>query len=223
MLKELIAVWNYDSPLAELFKRFDEMLVIAKDMFSISTSYMNQEIADGSVCEQIIKMDSKLNTLQQVISRDIVTHISVSGTNDVVPCLLLISLTKDIERVGDYCKNIEEVFSRAQDLKKDPIASTLENMRKKIFVWFEQTQKAFDTNDRELARITREEAYLYEKECDRLVWGLVADINGRNGVAAALALRFFKRVIAHLGNICTSVIMPFDKLDYFDKQQRGEG
>jgi phosphate uptake regulator len=90
-------------------------------------------------------------------------------------------------------------------------------MRAKILIWFDQTKRAFDRNDRELAKSTREEAFLHEKECDRLVWELAVDNGGRNAVAVAIIIRFFKRVAAHLGNICTSVVMPIDKLDYFDE------
>ena len=35
-------------------------------------------------------------------------------------------------------------------------------------------------------------------------------------VAAALASRYFKRIAAHARNIVTSVVMPLDKIDFFD-------
>ncbi len=224
VLKELIAFWHDDSPLKEIFKRFDEMTVIAKDMFKLATSYLAGPADGESIYHQIIHMDSKLNTLQQVIRRDIVTHISVQGTADIVPCFLLISLVKDVERVGDYCKNIDEIFRYAPKVIEDPLAPDLKDMSAKIITWFEQTKKAFDNCERDLARSTREEAYKLEKTCDRQVWALSADNQGRNAVAVAMLLRFFKRITAHLGNICTSVVMPFDKLDYFEKpgNKRGE-
>ncbi|MFH1830757.1 MAG: PhoU domain-containing protein [Pseudomonadota bacterium] len=223
VLKELIAFWHDDSPLKEIFKRFDEMIVIAKDMFKIATSYFSSKVEGETIYHQLIQMDSKLNTLQQVLRRDIVTHISVQGTADIVPCLLLISLVKDVERIGDYCKNIDEIFRHAPYTVKDPLAPELKDMSLKIVTWFEQTKRAFDNCDKELARKTREDAYFSEKECDKLVWALSEDNKGRNAVAAALMIRFFKRVIAHLGNICTSVVMPFDKLDYFEKPKGKPG
>ena len=216
VLKELLSLWHDESALKEIFHRFDDMLLGAKDMFSLSTSYLTDG-AEANLRKNIVKMDSHLNTLQQVIRRDIITHISVHGTSDVVPCLLLMSLTKDAERIGDYCKNIQEMMERSPQLKSDPLRPDLLDMRAKILIWFDQTKRAFDRNDRDLAKSTREEAFLHEKECDRLVWELAADNGGRNAVAMAITIRFFKRVAAHLGNICTSVIMPIDKLDYFEE------
>lgn len=218
MLKELLGLWHDRSPLTELSKSFDEMLSIAKEMFSMASSYLVDDVDSKSIRQKLVEMDGRLNTLQQVIRRDLLTHISVQGTTaDIVPCLLLMSLVKDAERIGDYCKNIDEIFRHSPSLKDDPLHDDLMEMRGKILEWFGQTMRAFDDNDKDLAKSTREDAYLHEKECDRLLWKLAADNEGRNAVSIALMLRFFKRIAAHLGNICTSVSMPFDKLDYFEK------
>ena len=217
VLKELLSFWHDDTPLAEILKRFDEMIVIAKEMFNKSTSPLKGEEDGEALHRHLIQMDSKLNTLQQVIRRDIVTHISVQGTADIVPCFLLISLIKDVERIGDYCKNFLEIYRHAPKLASDPLLPDIVDMRDKILIWFEQTKRAFDRSDSALAKTTREEAYLHEKECDRQIWSLASDEKGRNAVAVAMILRFFKRIAAHLGNVCTSVVMPFDKLDYFEK------
>jgi len=127
------------------------------------------------------------------------------------------SLTKDAERVGDYCKNIYEILATNARIKGDPLLPDITGMRSKLLVWFDQTKRAFDRADKELAQTTREEAYLHEKECDRIVWSLAENDGDRNPVAIAMLVRFFKRVAAHLGNICTSVVMPLDRLDYFKK------
>jgi hypothetical protein len=38
-----------------------------------------------------------------------------------------------------------------------------------------------------------------------------------DAVARALALRYFKRIVAHLTNVLSAVVMPIDRLDYFDE------
>ncbi|HEX2189691.1 MAG TPA: hypothetical protein VHG51_12370, partial [Longimicrobiaceae bacterium] len=44
-----------------------------------------------------------------------------------------------------------------------------------------------------------------------------ADDQGPQAVARALAYRYLKRVVAHLMNLLSAVIMPLDRLDYFDE------
>jgi hypothetical protein len=38
-----------------------------------------------------------------------------------------------------------------------------------------------------------------------------------HAVARALARRYLKRIVAHLTNVLSAVVMPIDRLDYFDE------
>ena len=218
VIKELLSFWHDESALKHIFSNFDDMLKTSKMMFELSTEVLfgNEENIELSR-RRLVKMDSRLNTLQQVIRRDIVTHIAVQGTSDIVPCLVMMSVTKDAERTGDYAKNIIEVAEHCGGIVNDPLFNELKAMRQQVFVWFDKTKESLNNNDSNLAREVREEAYDHEKKCDKLIWQLAEDNGGRNAVAAALMLRFFKRISAHLGNILTTVVMPFDMIDYHEK------
>src|SRR5690606_35197371 len=53
---------------------------------------------------------------------------------------------------------------------------------------------------------------------DRRVSALVRGKDEQpQAVARALAYRYLKRVVAHMTNVLSAVIMPVDKLDYFDE------
>jgi hypothetical protein len=41
-------------------------------------------------------------------------------------------------------------------------------------------------------------------------------------VCFALAARHFKRIVAHLVNLATSVVLPYSDLDYFDERRKNE-
>jgi hypothetical protein len=40
---------------------------------------------------------------------------------------------------------------------------------------------------------------------------------GEQAVAQALTYRYLKRIVAHLLNVLSAVVMPVDRLDYFDE------
>lgn len=219
VFQELLSFWRDQSSLKHVFSSFDDMLATAKHMFELSSEAVFSKKKDiEQIKRSLLKMDSRLNTLQQVIRRDIITHIAVQGTADIVPCLVMMSITKDAERIGDYAKNICEVAEHQPKLSEDPLFEYIKDMGTRINDWFDGTRDAFDNTDKALARQVRQSAYSYEKNCDQLIWGLAEDNEGRNAVGIALMLRFFKRVAAHLGNILTTVIMPFDKIDYHEKE-----
>lgn len=219
VFQELLSFWRDQSALKHVFRNFDDMLKTSKNMFEMATESLFSEQRDIEPSKRrLVEMDSRLNTLQQVIRRDIITHIAVQGISDIVPCMVMMSVIKDAERTGDYTKNIIEIAEHCASIHNDPLYEELKSMRSKIAVWYDKTRNAIDKTDGNLAREAQRETYDLEKKCDKLIWDLASDNGGRNAVAAALMLRFFKRISAHLGNILTTVVMPFDKIDYFEKE-----
>ena len=216
----LISFWDNESNIKHIFHQFDEMLIVGKEMFAKSSdSIFNPPANMEALGKELNQLDSKINELHQLVRRDIITHISVHGTEDILPCFLLITLIKDAERLGDYTKNIQEIAERCPSIKDDPLAGKLKTMQENILLWFDQTKGVFENLDHETAQEIREATYAQAKECDQYVWNLIDDQQGRNALGIAIQFRFFKRITAHMGNILSSVQMPFDKVDYFEKAE----
>lgn len=219
VIQELLSFWKDKSSLKHVFDNFDVMLVASKNMFETACDAVFLGKNDiNRTRRRLVKIDSRINTLQQIIRRDIIMHVAVQGTADIVPCLVMMSITKDAERTGDYSKNIAEIAEHCPTINKDPLIETLAEMRTTISSWYEKTKWAFENTDKDLARTTREEAYRLERQCDKMLWELTDENLGRNAAAVALLIRYFKRIVAHLGNILTTVVMPFDKIDYYEKE-----
>ena len=74
----------------------------------------------------------------------------------------------------------------------------------------------FEQQDSDKARDFLGEVAKLEDQCDTAVEALLQPA-GRNAAVTVLAYRYFKRVISHIGNVVTSLVVPLDKLDYFDE------
>ena len=46
---------------------------------------------------------------------------------------------------------------------------------------------------------------------------LRGDLRSADAVCVVLGLRFYKRIAAHMANIATCVVMPVDKMDFYDE------
>jgi hypothetical protein len=58
------------------------------------------------------------------------------------------------------------------------------------------------------------------KWCDSVVVELAhSDLSVNEAVCFTLLARYFKRIVAHLVNIATSVILPLSDLDYYDEKR----
>ena len=59
---------------------------------------------------RIYEKDVKINKTERAVRKQLVGHLCVAGnTADVPFALLMMSMVKDVERLGDYAKNLTEV------------------------------------------------------------------------------------------------------------------
>ena len=145
----------------------------------------------------------------------IVEHLALRPTVDVPVCLVLMSVVKDAERLGDYAKNLFEVSELLEKpLDRKLFSSYFDKADEKIISLIEKTRSAFLSSDEELARelsvLEREVVVNCEEAIKKLAQG---NLSSNLSVCFTLIARYYKRTAAHLLNIGTAVIRPISELD----------
>ena len=103
MFGDIWKFWKKETLIDKAEEEVERMLVIAKNMFKIAMSVlldMEKSKAD------IYKMDRGLNAIQIDVRRKILEHLSINPAMDITASLILITIVVDIERLGDYSKNV---------------------------------------------------------------------------------------------------------------------
>jgi phosphate uptake regulator len=169
------------------------------------------------VKEEMYRRDIEVNRAERSIRKRIVEHLSVQPGVDVPACLILMSVVKDAERIGDYCKNIlDAAKSEAEPLSECDSFETFQDIQKEIAGMFAKTRKALTESDATLGNEVIVEERNIGARCEALIERLSSDrFTARVAVPRALLARYLKRVSAHLGNLASSLVMPLHKLDYF--------
>ena len=172
----------------------------------------------ASVADEVRRTDRQINVTEMEIRRELVVHFSVHAGADATEMLVFMNMVKDLERIGDYNKNVFDLaeggvsFAGADDLDRilgfrDEISSRIALMREILTVRDEDRARAYIARSDELRR-----------EFDALVGELVHSTDpASHAVPRALLYRFLKRINAHSLNVVTAVIMPVDRLDYYDE------
>jgi len=222
MLKNLLSFWKGKDFLQSVLDEFSKMLEDTQNMFQSVCNKLIKENDEPGLDDRLYSLDKRVNNIEKDIRKKVVEHLSIQPGSDLPSCLILMSVVKDAERIGDYAKNLLEVAR----LKKGPWSKELyfELFNKScehILEMFEKTKKAFIESDRNTAEeIWRTERELLQK-CDKILKYLAdSDINTNQAVCFTLMARYCKRVAAHLTNIATSVILPISELDFFDERHR---
>jgi len=220
MLRELISIFRSSDPLREMGQRFVEMLGIAKELALRAGASVFEASVPPQELTWIYKQDVEVNKLERLIRKQVITHLSLSGnTADLPYCILLISLVKDVERIGDYAKNLVEINEFFPGpLPDDELVSELKQIRSGVELAFEGLADVRDRSDQEKALGLIREGQALAHRCDALVTRVAqSSYDACTATAVALSTRYYKRIGGHVLNILSSVVMPLHKVDYYDE------
>ncbi|MCK9561056.1 MAG: PhoU domain-containing protein [Candidatus Marinimicrobia bacterium] len=220
MFTEFLKIWKKKSLTAETLGQALKMLMKTREMF-VESMWSLRESDTGELRLDIYQHDKTINKLERDIRKKLMTHLMISDKSEVISALTLTSVVNDVERIGDYTKNIADLaILHKKTLHAANFEETVVSIEKRVKDFFDWTIKAFPESDKELAR---QVIHQYKDvSCDSailtntLVKG-ECQLNISDAVTLALYARFLKRVAAHLFNICTSIVNPFHRIGFKEK------
>jgi len=224
MFKNLLQFWKGKDFLSQVFEDFKNMLDDTEGMFNSVCRQLIHNEKRPNLKDKIYDIDQRVNDLQKDIRKRVVEHLTLRPSSDASTCLLLMSVVKDAERLGDYSKNLLEVSTFLEKpIDKDKYRRLFNDIEAEILELFKKTKKAFIESDAAVA----EKSWVFErsiaKRCDQIIEKLTkSNLSVNEAVNFTLMARYFKRIAAHLTNIATSVILPLCDLDYFDERRKDE-
>ncbi len=215
-------MWRGRTLVGDMINEFGRMLDLGQRMFTDITNVLFEGGDVEIIRDDFFHNDQRINELEQSIRRKVIIHLSGQAQADVAASLIMMSVTKDAERIGDYTKNIFEVFEAIHLLNEDcDFRTQLMALRDKIITGFTRVTEAFKSSDVKAAEELIREFLVLQNECEEATRQLLTgECKAENPVAYALLFRFFKRILCHQTNIASSLTMPVDKLDFHDEPLR---
>ena len=220
VFKDLVTIWNSEDSLSQAWTSSNEMLHLSHEMFTDSVNALRSG-EKNKVIKSIKLRDEEINQYHKDIRKKVVTHYSVSkDVTNINSGLVLINMVVDIERVGDYTKNILDLAKYyPKKLRSEKISEDLRIIEQAVIERFQNTVKAVEEMD-EIA--AKELIKSYRSDLGKLSDNLVAssisgDLEiGEEHMASSMVLyaRYLKRIGAHLKNITSVVINPFESIGY---------
>jgi phosphate transport system protein len=218
MFRQLFSALKSGDILDRAFSEFSEMLDHAEWMFIRANEVLNHKVPPEEVRDSIYDRDKGINDLLKGIRRKIVRHLTISPRGDAPACLALMSVAKDAERIGDYCKNVFEVGQfYSEEFRVERYHEPLEAIRADVEHLFTAVRGAWGESDQKAAKQAIKSADEIRGRCDEIIAQLLGDqasIQTHEAVAYSLLARHYKRVAAHLANISTAVTGRIEDLDF---------
>jgi phosphate uptake regulator len=221
MFHWLKKIQNSVSSAEEALQYFEQMLEDGRYMFETASNALLAGTDPDLVKEDLWSTDKRINALERRIRRRVITHLTTHGSGAIASDLVLMSIVKDAERIGDYCKNIFDLALLDRGCAEDAIPDLLD-AKSKLNRLLAKARNIYKSEDIENAKAFIEQADELAQHCDRQSIAMVLrdDSDGKSAITA-LTYRYFKRVTAHSMNVITSLVVPVDQLDYYDEDKAG--
>lgn len=221
MLHEIIQLLKRDNLMVQALNECYEMVDICRAMLDASVTSLRQR-DDASIDLDIKALDKKLNAFERDVRRKVMTHLSIVKAGDLSSGLVLVSIVIDLERIGDYSKNIYDLaVSHPARLDAGPLEAEVKAIERLAEDHFERSMLAFKASDDVAARQLMDS---YKADisgaCARIEARLVRgeiDLPAAEAVTVALYLRFLKRISSHARNLVSAVANPFPRIGYKSK------
>lgn len=219
MFKEIYSALTSENTLDKAFDELTQMLEHGAWMFDRANGVISSTVEADDVKEALYSRDQAINDLERSIRRKIMRHLTINPGHDVAIALALMSVAKDAERIGDYCKNVFEVGTfYTEGFREEKYRDPLEDIADRIHDMFGILALATKHSDEKKADKVIQHVKEIRNECDSLILDLLKDernIEFHEAVAYSLLARHYKRVASHLANVATAVTGNLVDMDFY--------
>ena len=219
MFKQIFEIFKSDSLYEQALSECHEMLDIDLTMYKESIKSLRKSNS-AEIDIDIYEMDKKINEFERDVRRKIMTHLAVGGKEDIGSGLVLVSVVIDIERIGDYTKNIHDLaVNHPKKLNGGSLEDRLAEIEKISFNLFEKSIQAFkNQNIKKASSLMGDYKEHISKQSDTItndiIAGKIGDLEIGTASAVGLYARYLKRIAAHSRNLISSIVNPFERIGY---------
>ena len=216
--RELIELWRSDNLLEQALTDSHEMLESTQEMFHESVRSLRKS-ESGEMKFNVYHKDIQVNKYEREVREKVLKHLAITGGANIIPGLILTSIVIDIERLGDYTKNIMDLAEEhPKKLNCGRFEDDVRELENGVTELFDKVIPAVKETDKDTAGKVMGEYLWITKKCDGLLSELIQEegesLSLGDAVSTALYVRYLKRVAAHLLNIATSVVNPFRAIGF---------
>ena len=224
MWQEIRNLWTSDNLLSEAWDLTYEAISIDAEMFDDAVGALWGD-STKSVQKLIFKKDKLINKYERDIRRKVITHLTVQGSDSLAAGLVLSTVIVDVERIGDYIKNIVDLTEIHQnEISGKDIKIKLHDIEIAIKKMFKEVPVCIETGNEDLALEMYSDTKEIGRTCDKYIKKLIVKQDENLDIAETAILvlyfRYLKRINAHLRNIISSVINPYDRIGFKPKKKK---
>jgi phosphate transport system protein len=220
MIKSIFNIWKKHDLLNNALDNIKEMFRLIYINYTLAMTALIEDLDQQKA--MIYSNDKKINELEKDVRRKILEHLTLNPKQDLSYSLIMITVVKDLERIGDYLKNVIELaVENPEKLTINPYTSDLVRIKDMLGKKLEEAESVFISSDEKRAKEIYDFSRKVSTKTDAIILHILNDERQevKDAVLTALLTRYLKRISSHLANIMTSILNPFHLMGYDHKSK----
>lgn len=218
MLREILEALKGKDELGSLIDEFAGMLDLGAQILREGSAVYFGEPEATPDRAAFRAQDVKINKLERKIRKRLVWLLAgQSDGRDGPTALLLMSLVKDAERIGDYAKDLALLTGYAGGAMQSD-ATTLKRIADEVGDIVDALPKVFRSSDQSAAvQLVRQGRTLSDR-CEAHLRTIAGGSLYPGLASHLLGTQYYLRTLGHALNILSGLVNPLHKLDYHDEK-----
>jgi len=219
MFRQILEAYRTHGVIKASEEKIREMLAHAKAIYTSSSLAL---LEHKDVNFDLYARDREINLLVVHIRKMIVEHLSISACHNVGGELVFLKVINDIERVGDYAKNLLDLAQLLPEpLTENEYYRSFKDVFKRLGSHFDLAERALFDGSEDDAKEVIEGHLQINQTCEKVLEDLMKDsqIKVPEAIAHALTARYFKRISSHLKNVASTAVNPFSHIGFMSQEK----
>ncbi len=224
MFKEFRKFWNSGGIMSDVMQGLGKMVTDAGYCYTYAWRVCSGEAVAQKIEDSLKRYDKDVNRGERAVRRMLVEHLSINPGKDVSGALAAMSMAKDIERIGDYSRNIYGIGVKMKSpVMEFELFEEICKVYDCIQGYFGKLERSILHSDEKLAHEILEDYQKNKKLLKELQTRIFnTEMSAHEAVATALLTQCFVRINAHAGNTVSGVIFPLENIDFVKRGLREE-
>lgn len=212
MLEELLALFRGHSSGDQIGEDLDAMIQESAELVQLAGDVYYQRAPGAASFSDLKKRDKGVNKLQQKIRKQAFSlALTDSGRFSLSFCLSIMNVVKDVERLGDYAKDLAELAATAGPAEQADEAPLVERVERLVQLLSPTMRDADQLKVVHLIELGKD----IRRDLNEAQRSLLAEQQASLTAAPrVLALQYYIRIVSHSLNALSTLVTPLHKMDY---------
>ncbi len=198
--------------------RVVSMLGDARHSFDLACGAVLSGTDPEAISDDVRDTDERINRAEQDARGELVVHAAVHGTENIAVVMSFTLVIKKVERIGDQAKNILDLAEEGISLTGADDSESLLEYRQTISAMFGEVADLLNDADEDTAIEFRDRADALRQELEGQIRTFMhSEEPGSYAVPRAILYRYWKRIVANLAGVVTSLTEPLQHQGYLDE------